>query len=215
MTETLHDSPLVIIGAGGHGRVVADLALRTGFSVAGFLDRSLEVRRDGIPVLGGDDLMETMVKRQNRLAMGLGSRSAWKRRITLCERIDRLESSVPTLIDPEAGVMPSVEIGRGTQVLMGARIQTGVTIEAWCVVNTAAVIEHDCWVHSNVHVAPGAILCGGVTVGEGAFIGAGSTVMEGVFVGAHATVGMGAVVIGDVPNGQVVAGIPARRKHVN
>jgi len=202
--------PIVVVGAGGHGQVVATLAKRAGYAVSGFLDVSPEGRLDGLPLLGDDDHLEALVEQRIGIAMGLGSRAAWNRRLALCHRIDRLGSRAPTLIDPDAGVAHSVTISHGSQVLMGARIQSGVSIEDWCIVNTSAVIEHDCYIRSSVHIAPGAVLCGGVTVGEGTLIGAGSTVMEGVSIGSHATVGLGAAVIRDVADGQTVLGVPAK-----
>lgn len=210
MTYLSVRSPLVIIGAGGHGRVVANLAQRAGHTVRGFLDRSGETMFEDLPILGGDEYLDAKRARDIHIAIGLGSRATWRRRWVLCQHIDGLDLGAPQLIDPDAIVASSVEIGRGTQVLMGARVQRGASIEEWCIVNTAAVIEHDCRIHAHTHVASGAVLCGGVTVGDGAFIGAGSVVKEGVTIGSRATVGLGAVVIRDVADGQVVVGVPAR-----
>lgn len=210
MTQLSVPSPIVIIGAGGHGRVVAALAQRVGYPVGGFLERSTEPTVGDFPILGGDDYLDAKPARDTQIAMGLGSRATWLRRWALCEHIDGLGLSAPRLIDPDATLASSVETGRGTQVLMGARVQHGASIGEWCVVNTAAVIEHDCRIQAHTHVAPGAILCGGVTLGEGTFIGAGSVIKEGVTIGTRATVGLGAVVIRDVADGQTVVGVPAR-----
>lgn len=215
MTQLSVHSPLVIIGAGGHGRVVAALAQRVGHPVGGFLECSNEPMVEGYPILGGDEYLDATPTRDIHIAMGLGSRATWLRRWTLCEHIDGLGLSAPQLMDPDATLAASAEIGRGTQVLMGARVQHGASIGEWCVVNTAAVIEHDCRIDSHTHVAPGAVLCGGVTVGEGTFIGAGSVVKEGVTIGSRATVGLGAVVIRDVADGQTVLGVPARGTDAN
>ena len=210
MTQLNVRSPIVIIGAGGHGRVVAALAQRAGHLVMGFLERSTEPTVGDFPILGGDQYLDAKPTRDIQIAMGLGSRAAWPRRWALCEHIDGLSLSAPKLIDPDATLAASVEIGRGTQVLMGAQVQDGASIGDWCIVNTAAVIEHDCQIQAYTHVAPGAVLCGGVTLGEGTFIGAGSVVKEGVTIGSRATVGLGAVVIRDVADGQTVVGVPAR-----
>ena len=210
MTQLSVKSPLLIIGAGGHGRVVAALAKRVGYPVGGFLERAPKPMVEGLPILGGDEYLDANPTADICVAMGLASRVSWQRRWELCKQVDALGSSVPQLIDPDATMASSVEIGRGTQVLMGARVQIGASIGEWCVVNTAAVIEHDCLIHSYTHVAPGAVLCGGVTVGEGTHVGAGSVIMEGVTIGSHATVGLGAVVIRDVADGQTVVGVPAR-----
>lgn len=214
MTE-LTSTPFLIIGAGGHGRVVASLAERSGHRVGGFLDHGAELMVEGFPILGGDDYLDLALAQDFHIAMGLGSRNAWKRRQALCDHIDSKGLNAPRLIDPDTTISSSVEIGSGTQVLMGARVQNGASIGEWCIVNTAAVIEHDCRIYSNAHVAPGAVLCGGVTVGEGSFVGAGSVVKEGVSIGSGATIGLGSVVIHDVADGQTVVGVPARGIDVN
>ena len=214
MTERL-SSPLVIVGAGGHGRVVAALAERAGHTVRGFLDRGVEPKAKEVPVLGGDEYLDSTLARDITIAMGLGSRSLRERRRALCDYVDAKGLLAPILIDPDASVASSVDIGSGTQVLMGARVQPGASIGEWCIVNTAAVIEHDCRIHANAHVAPAAVLCGGVTVGEGTFIGAGSVVKEGVSIGSGVTIGMGAVVIHDVSDGQTFVGVPARGLNVD
>ncbi len=210
MTLLKARSPLVVVGAGGHGRVVAALAQRAGHLVRGFLERSTEPAVGDLPILGGDDYLDAKPARDIQIAMGLGSRGAWQRRWELCKRVDGLGLSAPQLMDPDATLAAFVEIGRGTQVLMGARVQNAASIGDWCIVNTAALIEHDCQIQAYTHVAPGAVVCGGVTVGEGTFIGAGSLIKEGVTIGSRATVGLGAVVISDVADGQTVVGMPAR-----
>ncbi len=209
MTEPL-SSPLVIIGAGGHGRVVATLAERAGHPIRGFLESAPETMVEGLPILGGDEYLDSVPTRDFRIAMGLGSRYTWKRRRALCDYVDARGLMAPRLVDPDATLASSVEIGSGTQVLMGARVQHGASIGQWCIVNTAAVIEHDCRICAYAHIAPSAVLCGGVTVGEGAFIGARSVVKEGVSIGPGVTVGLGAVVLHDVSDGQTVVGVPAR-----
>ena len=203
-------TPLVIVGSGGHGSVVAALAERAGYSVAGFLDCASNRGSGTFPILGTDEYLDSMPALSVKIAMGLGASATWDRRRALCEHIENRGFVVPRLIDPDSTLASTVEIGIGTQVLMGARVQQGVSIEDWCIVNTAAVIEHGCLLQANVHVAPGAVLCGGVTVGEGAYIGAGSVVKEGVSIGSWAKVGLGAAVISDVADGQTVVGVPAK-----
>ena len=214
MTNVYGKTPLAIIGAGGHGRVVAMLAQRAGYPVKGFLDNRIRPVVDGFPILGEDEYLDSVSAGDFYIAMGLGSRLTLVRRSQLCGYVDMQGLDAPRLIDPDATLLPSVDIGRGTQVLMGARIQHGASIGEWCIVNTASVIEHDCRIDARVHIAPGAVLCGGVTVGEGALIGAGARIREGVTVGCHAVVGLGAVVVDDVGAGQTVTGVPARGSNV-
>lgn len=210
MTDVTGSSPFVIVGAGGHGRVVASLAERAGHPILGFLDRAPESLVGGRPILGDDEYLDRPQAREMCIAMGLGSQATWERRMALCRYVDDRGLSAPNIIDPEASISSSAEVGRGAQVIVGAKVQNGAMVGDWCIVNTAAVVDHDCRIHPYTHVAPGAVLCGGVTVGEGSFIGAGSVVKEGVTLGSHVTVGLGAVVINDVSDGQTVVGVPAR-----
>ena len=210
MTDVSESSPFVIIGAGGHGQVVAALAERAGYSILGFLDQAPESINDRHLVLGGDEYLEQPQAREIHIAMGLGSLATWERRRALCRLVDDRGFSAPRITDPDASISSRAEVGRGAQVIVGATVQNAARIGDWCIINTSAVVEHDCRIHAHTHVAPGAVLCGGVTVGEGAFIGAGSVVKEGVTLGSHVTVGLGAVVIRDVTDGETVVGVPAR-----
>lgn len=205
---------IIIVGAGGHGHVVADLSRRVGYNVDGFLDGDVKLMHEEIPILGDDDFLKKLTAQQH-IAMGIAARGRWDRRTGLCNNVDHLGLSAPSLIDPSATVASSVTIGRGTQIFMGARIQNGASVKEWSVINTASVIEHDCVIEAHAHIAPGAILCGGVTIGEGSLVGAGSIVKEGVSVGSRVTIGLGAVVLDDVADGQTVVGVPARRIHVH
>lgn len=202
--------PLIVVGAGGHGRVVADLAERAGFTVQGFLEDEANLTASIERSIGTDEYLSTMSQQSSSVAMGLGSQSLWERRRQLCQLIERRTLTAPVLVDPTATCIPRDTLGLGSQVMMGARVQSDAVIGHWCIVNTGAIVEHGCYLDSYVHVGPGAIICGGVNVGENAFVGAGSVVKEGLTIGSNATVAAGAVVVRDVPDYAVVMGVPAR-----
>jgi acetyltransferase EpsM len=115
-----------------------------------------------------------------------------------------------TVIHPRAWVSPTATVEPGTVVLGGAVVNAGARLGPHAIVNSGAIVEHDVVVGAHAHVAPGAVIGGGATIGEEAFVGLGAAVRDHRSVGRGAVVGMGAVVVGDVPAGATVAGIPAR-----
>jgi acetyltransferase EpsM len=115
-----------------------------------------------------------------------------------------------TVIHPRAWVSPSAAVEPGTVVLAGAIVNAGARLGPHAIVNSGAIVEHDVVVGAHAHVAPRAVIGGGATIGEEAFVGLGAAVRDHRIVGPGAVVGMGAVVVGDVPAGATVAGVPAR-----
>lgn len=209
-----------IVGAGGHGKVVADLARACGYSPIGAVELHPEAlgriaEPGGTTVrLAQADLL-AHVERHGELpdlavavVVAVGDNRA---RLAVHRALARVAR--PALIHPGAIVSPSAAIGRGSVVFAGAVIHAAAVLGEAVIINTRAVVEHDCRISDGVHVSPGAVLCGGVTVDAGAWIGAGSTLIPGVHVGAAATVGAGAVVLVDVPAGATVVGNPGRIIH--
>ncbi len=192
---------VVILGAGGHARVVADALAAAGFSVAGVLtpDRPAGSRTVwGAPVLGDDGHLARLDPAETRLANGIGStRDTGPRRAVFLRARDA-GFDFPPIVHPRAVLAPDVVVGDGAQVMAGAVVQTGCVIGANVIVNTAATVDHDGRLGDHAHVAPGAVLSGGVTVGAGAHIGTGAVVIQNIRIGDAALVPAGAVVIGDV-----------------
>jgi sugar O-acyltransferase (sialic acid O-acetyltransferase NeuD family) len=197
---------LLILGAGGHGRAVADLAVECGWSVAGFIDRS-----PGPGVLGGDGEVEGLLRagKMDAAIVGLGN-TALHRRTELFELLKRAGTAIATLVHPRASVSRTCRIGEGTVVFPGVVLGAGVEIGDNVVLYSNAVAEHDCRIASHAYLSPGAILSGSVTVEASAFVGAGAVLLPGITVGARATVAAGAVVTGRVAAGATVLGSPAR-----
>ncbi len=203
-------SGLLIAGAGGHGRVVADVAEATGnWSQIAFVDDALAGRGqiDDWPVLGGladaaryrDDYPEILV--------AIGDNRA---RLDWLRRYAAEQLSIATLVHPSAVVSPRATLGAGTVVFPNAVINIGARLGGGCIVNTAAVIEHDCQIGAAVHVSPGASLAGQVVVGDYSWIGAGAAVRQQTLIGAVVVVGAGAAVVSNIIDGQTVVGVPAR-----
>lgn len=208
---------VLIWGAGGHGKVVADLVRMTGHAVAGYADvdqdkQGAVVEPGGATVVISEaDLVHLLDQgaalpcRATAVALGLGDNQA---RLRSAERAGG--ALMRALVHPAATVSDSAQLGLGTVVFAGAVVNAAATIGAAAVINSAAVVEHDCSVGDGAHIAPGAVLTGGVSVGQGTLVGARAVVLPGIAIGADALVGAGAVVAGDVPGGVVVAGVPAR-----
>ena len=196
---------LVVLGAGGHAKVVIATAEAAGWEIAAVLDD--DPARAGQLVLGhaiAGPIASGLADAGATCVIAIGS-NATRRALAATARC-----RFATLVHPAACVHATVELGAGTVVFAGAVIQPDVCIGAHGIVNTAASIDHDCTLGEAVHVAPGARLAGGVHVGDETMLGIGSAVIPSIRIGARSTVGAGAVVVRDVADGVVVMGVPAR-----
>lgn len=199
---------LLLIGAGGHAKVVYD-ALRCGSE-----SLDVEVRDDDFTLNGRiffdckiiapiGDLAELPM----RVHIAIGNNRA---RGLLGQALQDIGKSCYTVIHPKATLSPYARIGAGVFVAAGAIVGPAAEIGAGVIINHGAIIDHDCQVGAWSHVAPNATLGGGVCIGEGGFIGAGAVILPGLSVGDWAVVGAGAVVTKNVQAGETVVGVPAR-----
>jgi sugar O-acyltransferase (sialic acid O-acetyltransferase NeuD family) len=206
--------PIIVMGGGGHARVVIDALLRAGAAVAGVIDPDAGVGGrlpPGVPWLGGDDALANHPPARYWLANGVGGIGDAQRR-RLYEKLKRAGYSVARIVHPAATIAPSAALGEGCQIMAGAMIQPGVRIGVDAIVNTRASVDHDCVVGDHSHIAPGAILCGEVTIGDDAHIGAGAVIIQGVRVGRGCMVGAGATILHDVADRTTVVTRMARRE---
>ncbi len=208
---TVNDE-IIVVGAGGHGRVVLDALLASGARVYGLLDLELAAGSEvmGVVVLGGDEVLDSLASARYRLANGLGANPSTVARAALHQRLSRLGCRFTSVVHPSAVVGRATEVGEGSQIMARAVVQCGSRIGRNVVVNTAAVLDHDVVIEDDAFIAPGAVLCGAVELGRGVFIGAGAVLLPGVRVGANAVIAAGAVVCVEVPAGGVFSGVPAR-----
>jgi sugar O-acyltransferase (sialic acid O-acetyltransferase NeuD family) len=202
--------PLVIIGAGGHAKVVADVAISAGFDVIGFLDDHMEVAPlTGYGVLGCVSMIgELLVKNQElKFIIAIGDNQVRRKLATdLLDWSNRLS----TVVHPSASLSSYVELGLGAVVMPHVVVNAGAQIGNHVILNTACTIDHDCSVRQYAHVSPGAHIAGNVLVGEGVHLGVGVSVIPQRIIGAWSVVGAGAVVVEDVPSRVVAVGVPAR-----
>lgn len=203
----------VIIGAGGHSKIVADVLLSCNEKIIGFTDKTYgekEIYGD-YSILGTDDYLPVLLKLGiNRAAMGIGHVGSPQIRNCAYNKAKQLGFAFPVLMHPSAVCAKAVQVGEGT--LIGARsvVNTGTVIGDLCIINTSAVVEHDVTIADGVHVAPNATVLGGVSVGKNTLIGAGAVILQGVHVGKDCIIGAGSVVLRDVPNGCIIVGNPGR-----
>lgn len=204
---------LVIWGASGHARVVADAARASGlFEIAGFLD-DLQPSRSGTPfdgatVLGGAECLPALRESGiTHLIFAFGNGEA---RLRLSAVAEEHGFALAVVVHPRAVVAPDVRLGAGTFVAAGAVVNPGARIGRNVIVNTSASVDHDCVVEDGVHICPGVRLAGLVTVGRATWLGIGTTVINQIRIGANSLIGGGSVVVRNIPDGVVAYGNPAR-----
>jgi UDP-perosamine 4-acetyltransferase len=207
--------PVVLVGAGGHARVLLSLLKLQQRPVLALLDDDTSLHgkplgQDTLTVSGGLEGITQYPPDSVELVNAIGSAHRPTTRQTVYEKYSKAGYAFATLIHPAAVIASEATIESGVQVMAGAVIQTNATLKANGLINTAASIDHDTIVGSHTHIAPGATICGGVTIGPCCHIGAGATVVQGVIIGRSVVVGAGATVLGNVPDEQIVAGTPAR-----
>lgn len=199
---------ILIIGAGGHGKVIADIALRQGVEDLGFLDdkpANVGGKVFSIPILGLSSQWSDF--KCEGIIVGVGDNLIRRQIVQRAEQY-----GMPpwvTLAHPNSVFAHSAKIGLGTVLMAGAIVNADTEIGGHCILNTGATVDHDCILGHYVHVAPGANIAGGVCVGDGALLGIGCVVLPGIKVGEGAIIGAGAVVVNDVPAYTTAMGVPA------
>ncbi len=203
---------LVVYGASGHGKVVAETAQCANFDVVGFADDDPGKRGGlwfGLPIIssGPRDTINICREHKASLILAIGDNRA---RSFLYEHFGAHGCSFAVVIHPKAIVSPSAAIQQGTVICAGAVVHVDAKVGCNTIINTSATIDHDCFIENHVHVSPGTHLGGSVCVGEGTHLGIGSTVRNNIHIGKWSVVGAGAVVVKNIPDHVMAIGIPAR-----
>ena len=206
---------LLILGCGGHAKVVAETALAGGrFISIAFVDDRCSSPGDlpivlGWPVLGPlAHALEPSLREQFAAAVVAIGHSAT--RLHWLEQLRAAGYELPVLIHPSAWVSPSAQIGPGSVLFAQVVVQAQVWIGAGAILNTSCSVDHDVQLADGVHVCPGARLAGEVHVGERSWVGIGASLIQQIRIGCDVTVGAGAAVLRDLPDGVTAVGVPAR-----
>lgn len=209
------NKPVIVIGAGGHAKVVVDALLAVHTLLVGITDADRNRKGEqlmGIGVLGGDDVLADYPPETVDLVLGVGSVRVSNSRQMLFEKFKAAGYRFRTFVHPSAVVSSQVVLGEGCQVMAGAVIQADAILGANVLINTRAAVDHDCRIGDHVHLGPGSVLCAGVDVGTGSHLGSGSTTLQGVRIGRAVQVGAGALIIRHCADGTCHVGVPARER---
>lgn len=192
---------MLIIGASGHGSVLADIAKILNFEVH-FCD-------DNVSLIKGEQVLERSkvdFKKNRDLIIGIGNNII---RSKIAHQYP--ENNFVKLFHPASVVSSSVSIGDGTVIMPIAVINVGSKIGNHCIINTGAIIEHDCVLDDFVHISPNATLCGSVKIGKYSWVGSGAVIIQGITIGENVIIGAGSVVINDIPDNTTFVGNPAKK----
>lgn len=192
---------LVIIGASGHGKVIADIAVRNGYDEIVFLDDNDTIKEcAGFPVVGKTNEANN-IEGDKMVAIGNAK---------IRERIQGELANIAILIHPAAVISRKVKIGEGTVIMAGAVINSDAFIGKGCIINTGASVDHDCKIADFVHVSVGAHVAGTCSIGKRTWIGAGATVINNINICGDCMIGAGAVVVKNIEKQGTYIGVPAR-----
>lgn len=204
------NKPLIMIGAGGHASVLADILTRQGLTILALVapDSSEKGALAKLPLWQDETLCMTIPPEKCLLVNGIGSLPGCGLRTRLFSRYREKGYRFASVISQDAVISRHARLGQGVQIMPGVIVQSGVQIGDNSIINTGAIVEHDCVMGSHTHLAPRAVLCGGVTLGERVHVGSGAVVVQGIQLGHEAVVGAGAVLTRNLPDNHIV--YPAR-----
>lgn len=202
---------IIIVGAGGHGRVCADVAEAAGFVISGFADHNHELGDliNGYQCVANsfEDLQEHCKPEVTDLFIAITDNQL---RESIYRKAGQIGFAVPTLIHPTAVISKHAKIGRGTVVMPGVVVNANAVVGEYCILNTGCRIDYDVSLADGVQISPGASIAGGVSIGAKSFIGTGAGVIPNIVIGNGCLIGACAAVTKHVGHGERVAGVPAK-----
>ncbi len=191
---------MYLLGASGHGKVIAEIAELNNLSINGFIDKNEDLKE----ILNYKVLHEIPLQ-TIKIVISIGANKIRKH---IVEQNNNFNYFV--LIHPNTSISKRALIDEGTVIMAGVSINSEVKIGKHCIINTNASIDHECILADYVHISPNVALAGNVEIGEGTHVGIGTSVIQGIKIGKWCTIGAGAVIIKDIPDGLTVVGNPGR-----
>lgn len=215
MTGSVFSKSLIIIGAGGHAKVLIDALKLLGAPILGISENNPALVNTGllgVPVICNDGELKKYPPESVTLVNGLGAVKDTSLRREVFNRLKMLGYAFSQVIHPSAVISADARLAEGVQVMAGAVIQPGTKIAENTIVNTRTSVDHDCQIGSHVHLAPGVTACGNVEIRDSVHVGSGATIIQGIIVGPYSLIGAGTLVRENVPAGSTVIGVPGRIK---
>jgi UDP-perosamine 4-acetyltransferase len=201
--------PVIVIGAGGHAKVVIELIVASAkYRIVGLIDKVKSGVTLGVPVIGTDDDLPRL--RQSGIERAFVAVGDNRRRLTIGRELQKIGFEMVNAISPTAVISSSAGLGAGIAIMSAAVVNADCRIEDFAIVNTGAIVDHDGQIGEASHIGPGCALAGTIKVGRLAFLGAGTTVIPGISIGEGAIVGAGACLIRDLPPRVLAVGVPAK-----
>lgn len=212
LSNSQANMPLIVLGGGGHGKVLIDALLLQSAQVLGFVDPRPEHPEQilGVPWLGEPAVISAYAPAEVLLVNAVGSAGAPTNRRQIFSEYKNKGYSFAGVLHPSAVIGRDVHLGEGVQLLAGAIVGVGSSVGDNTIINTKASIDHDGKIGAHCHLAPGVTLSGGVQIGEQTHLGTGASVIQGITVGAGCVVGAGSLLIRDLGEGLLAYGVPAQ-----
>jgi sugar O-acyltransferase (sialic acid O-acetyltransferase NeuD family) len=202
---------LIIIGSGGHARVVIDTAEQSGFNILGIIDinyKNNDEKIIGYNIIGNFTALSKFLPNKTSIIIALGDSKLRSKFFYNC-----LEQgyNLPSIIHPTSIISKHVKIGKSVFINAGVIINSEVDIGDNSIINTGAIIDHECNIGKHCHIGPGVKVAGRVRIGEHTFVGIGSTIIDKITIGNNVMIGAGSVIIRDIESDSTVVGIPGKR----
>lgn len=200
---------LAILGASGHGKVVAEIALASGWGLVDFYDDAVPIKTslNDFQIVGNlDDLIDRSDS-YNGFHVAIGDN---RTRLFVLNKLLGLSLFCPNIIAPSAVVSQTASLGLGISIMANVVVNSKTIIDDGVILNTSCSVDHDCKISTGVHISPGAHLAGAVTVGSCSWVGIGSAIIQGKVIGHNSIIGAGSVVIKDIPDNVTAVGVPSK-----
>ena len=210
--NAVNPTELVVIGSGGHSRVVVDTARTAGYKLIGIIDINYTGKKEtilNVPVIGGIQTLDEINPKKVSVFIAIGENS---KRAEQFYKTQARGFKIPSVIHPTAFISEHSVIGNGTLVNTASIINSEAVIGENCIINSGAIVEHEVIVGNHCHLCPGTNIGGQVKIGNESFIGIGARVINNIHIGTKSTIGAGSVIIDDVASNAKVVGVPGREK---